>query len=179
MYVWRKPLGENLFYVFYWGSRSNRGKCLCGNVLLEGVELDEFIGNRNENVLLPDRDHGLTSKEFKSETFISFLSEGVSCGEPVTEADGSLCSSREFLFIEDPVFDLMLMLGDRRLPFAVEFDQPCIKPQLRCTEANKFLEELEWLLLRKAIEEPDEVTLLGIEVVQLISQKWIFLNGPH
>jgi hypothetical protein len=48
------------------------------------------------------------------------------------------------------------MLGDRRLPFAVEFDQPCIKPQLRCTEANKFLEELEWLLLRKAIEEPDE-----------------------
>ena len=23
-----------------------------------------------------------------------------------------------------------LMLGDRRLPFAVEFDQPCIKPQL-------------------------------------------------
>ena len=48
------------------------------------------------------------------------------------------------------------MLGDRRLPFAVEFDQPCIKPQLRCTEANKFLEEFEWLLLRKAIEEPDE-----------------------
>jgi len=42
------------------------------------------------------------------------------------------------------------MLGDRRLPFAVEFDQTCIKPQLRCTEANKFLEELEWLLLRKA-----------------------------
>ena len=23
------------------------------------------------------------------------------------------------------------------------------------------------------------VTLLGIEVVQLISQKWIFINGPH
>jgi hypothetical protein len=23
------------------------------------------------------------------------------------------------------------------------------------------------------------VTLLGIEVVQLIWQKWIFLNGPH
>ena len=46
--------------------------------------------------------------------------------------------------------DGLLMLGDRRLPFAVEFDQPCIKPQLRRTEANKFLEELEWLLLRKA-----------------------------
>jgi len=53
------------------------------------------------------------------------------------------------------------MLGDRRLPFAVEFDQPYIKPQLRSTEANKFLEELEWLLLRKAIEEPDEGYLVG------------------
>ena len=53
------------------------------------------------------------------------------------------------------------MLGDGRLPFAVEFDQPYIKPQLRCTEANKFLEELEWLLLRKAIEEPDEGYLVG------------------
>jgi len=40
--------------------------------------------------------------------------------------------------------------------FAVEFDQPCIKPQLRRTEANTFLEELDWLLLRKAVEEPDE-----------------------
>jgi hypothetical protein len=75
--------------------------------------------------------------------------------------------------------DGLLMLADRRLPFAVEFDQPYIKPQLRCTEANKFLEELEWLLLRKAIEEPDEVTLLGIEVVQWISQKWILFYGPH
>jgi len=35
------------------------------------------------------------------------------------------------------------------LPFAVEFDQPCIKPQLRRAEANQFLEELEGLLLRK------------------------------
>ena len=59
------------------------------------------------------------------------------------------------------VGDALLMLGDRRLPFAVEFDQPCIKPQLGCTEANKFLEELEWLLLRKAIEEPDEGYLVG------------------
>jgi len=49
--------------------------------------------------------------------------------------------------------DGLLMLADRRLPFAVEFDQPYIKPQLRCTEANKFLEELEWLLLRKADED--------------------------
>jgi hypothetical protein len=54
-----------------------------------------------------------------------------------------------------------LMLGDRRLPFAVEFDQPCIKPQLRCTEANKFLEELEWLLLRKATQEPHEGYLVA------------------
>jgi len=45
--------------------------------------------------------------------------------------------------------------------FAVEFDQPCIKPQLRRTEANTFLEELDWLLLRKAIEEPDEGDLVG------------------
>jgi len=43
----------------------------------------------------------------------------------------------------------------------VEFDQPCIKPQLRRTEANTFLEELDWLLLRKAIEEPDEGDLVG------------------
>jgi hypothetical protein len=34
----------------------------------------------------------------------------------------------------------LLMLGDRRLPFAVEFDQPCIKSQLRRAEANKFLQ---------------------------------------
>src|SRR5258708_13697557 len=53
------------------------------------------------------------------------------------------------------------MLGDRRLPFAVEFDQPCIKPQLRRTEANKFLEELEWLLLREATQEPHEGDLVG------------------
>jgi hypothetical protein len=36
--------------------------------------------------------------------------------------------------------DGLLVLGDRRLPFAVEFDQPCIKPQLRRAEANKFLQ---------------------------------------
>jgi hypothetical protein len=53
------------------------------------------------------------------------------------------------------------MLGDRRLPFAVEFDQPCIKPQLRRAEANQFLEELEGLLLRETIEEPDEGDLIG------------------
>jgi hypothetical protein len=47
------------------------------------------------------------------------------------------------------------MLGDRRLPFAVEFDQPRIKPQLRRAKENQFLEELEGLLLREAIEEPD------------------------
>jgi len=57
--------------------------------------------------------------------------------------------------------DRLLMLGDRRLPSAVEFDQPCIKPQLRRAEANKFLEELEWLLLREATQEPDEGDLVG------------------
>jgi hypothetical protein len=41
-------------------------------------------------------------------------------------------------------------------PFAVEFDQLCIKPQVRRAEANQFLEELEGLLLRETIEEPDE-----------------------
>jgi hypothetical protein len=54
-----------------------------------------------------------------------------------------------------------LVLRDRRLPFAVEFDQPCIKPQLRRAEANKFLQQLEWLLLWKAIEEPDKGDLVG------------------
>jgi hypothetical protein len=34
--------------------------------------------------------------------------------------------------------DGLLMLGDRRLSFAVEFDQPWIKPQLRRAEANQF-----------------------------------------
>jgi len=29
------------------------------------------------------------------------------------------------------------MLGDGRLPFAVEFDQLCIKPQLRRAETNQ------------------------------------------
>jgi len=32
--------------------------------------------------------------------------------------------------------DGLLMLRDRRLPFAVEFDQPCIKAQLRRAEAK-------------------------------------------
>src|SRR6202022_1940272 len=57
--------------------------------------------------------------------------------------------------------DGLLMLGDRRLPFAVEFDQPCIKPQLRSAEANQFLEELEWLLLRETVKEPDKGDLVG------------------
>jgi hypothetical protein len=52
--------------------------------------------------------------------------------------------------------DGLLMLGDRRLPFAVEFDQPWIKPQLRRAEANQFLEELERLLLWEAPQEPHE-----------------------
>ena len=53
------------------------------------------------------------------------------------------------------------MLGDRRLPFAVELNQPCIESQLRRAETNQFLEKLEGLLPRKAIEEPDESDLVG------------------
>ncbi len=53
------------------------------------------------------------------------------------------------------------MLGDRRLPFAVEFDQPWIKPQLRRAEANQFLEELEGPLLREATQKPHEGDLVG------------------
>jgi hypothetical protein len=47
---------------------------------------------------------------------------------------------------------------DRRPPFAVEFDQPCIKPNCDRDEAKQFLEEL---LLRETIEEPDEGDLVG------------------
>src|SRR5271165_762543 len=36
-----------------------------------------------------------------------------------------------------------------------------IKTQLRRAEANQFLEELEGLLLRETIEEPDEGNLIG------------------
>src|SRR5262249_12282372 len=57
--------------------------------------------------------------------------------------------------------DGLLMLGDRRLPLAVEFDQQCIKPQLRSAEANQFLEELEWLLLRKTVKEPHKGDQVG------------------
>jgi hypothetical protein len=53
------------------------------------------------------------------------------------------------------------MHGDRRLPFAVEFDQPCVKPQLRSAEANQFLDELKGLLLRETVKEPDKGDLLG------------------
>ena len=35
------------------------------------------------------------------------------------------------------------------------------EPQLRCAEPNQFLEELEGLLLRETIEEPDEGDLIG------------------
>ena len=34
-------------------------------------------------------------------------------------------------------------------------------PQLRRAEVNKFLQKLEWLLLRRAIEEPGEGDLVG------------------
>jgi len=57
--------------------------------------------------------------------------------------------------------DGLLMLGDRRLPFAVELDQPCIKPQLRSAEANQFLDELKGLLLRETVKEPDKGDLVG------------------
>jgi hypothetical protein len=52
------------------------------------------------------------------------------------------------------------MLGDHRLPFAVEFDQPCIEPQLRCAEANQFPDELEGLLLRRAAQALDHVPFI-------------------
>ncbi len=48
-----------------------------------------------------------------------------------------------------------IMLGDRRLPFAVEFDQVWVNPQLCRAEANQFLKELEGLLLPEAIEVPE------------------------
>jgi hypothetical protein len=51
-----------------------------------------------------------------------------------------------------------LMLGDRRLPFAVEFDQLWIKSQLCRTEANQFLDELKGLLLREAIKSRTNAT---------------------
>jgi hypothetical protein len=57
--------------------------------------------------------------------------------------------------------DGLLMLGDRRLPFAVELDQSCIKPQLRRAEAKQFLDELKGLLLRETVKEPDEGDLVG------------------
>jgi hypothetical protein len=44
---------------------------------------------------------------------------------------------------------------------SIEFDQPRIKPQLRRAEVDHFLEDLEGLLLREAIEEPDEGDLVG------------------
>jgi hypothetical protein len=36
-----------------------------------------------------------------------------------------------------------------------------MKPQLRRAEANQFIEELEWLLLRGTVKEPDEGDLVG------------------
>ena len=51
--------------------------------------------------------------------------------------------------------------SDSRLSFSVEFDQLCVKPQLRRAEANQFLKELEGLLPREAIEESDESDLIG------------------
>ena len=53
------------------------------------------------------------------------------------------------------------MLEDRRLSFAVESHQLYVKPQLRRAKANQFLKELEGLLLREPIEEPDESDLIG------------------
>jgi hypothetical protein len=44
---------------------------------------------------------------------------------------------------------------------STRFDQLWIKPHLCRAEANQFLEELKGLLLREAIEEPDERDLVG------------------
>ena len=35
------------------------------------------------------------------------------------------------------------------------------KSQVRSAEANQFLEELEWLLLRETVKEPDKGELVG------------------
>ena len=53
------------------------------------------------------------------------------------------------------VGDALLMVGDRRLPFSVDFDQVWVNPQLCRAKANQFLKELEGLLLREAIEVPE------------------------
>jgi hypothetical protein len=43
---------------------------------------------------------------------------------------------------------------------AVEFDQPCIKPQLRRAEEKQFLDEFKGLLLPETGKEPDEGDLV-------------------
>jgi hypothetical protein len=53
------------------------------------------------------------------------------------------------------------VLGNRRLPFTVNLDQALFEPQLRRTEAHQLVEDLERLLPREAIEEPDEGKLVG------------------
>ena len=64
--------------------------------------------------------------------------------------------------------DGLLVLGDRRLPFAVEFDQLCIKPQLRRAEANQFLDELEGLLLREMIALGTIFPCLGVRGITAV-----------
>lgn len=47
------------------------------------------------------------------------------------------------------------------MPFAVEIDQTRFDPQLRRTEAYQLVEDLERLLPREAIKEPNEGELVG------------------
>jgi hypothetical protein len=49
---------------------------------------------------------------------------------------------------------------EKRYPTCFKF-RFVSSPQLRRAEANQFLEELERLLLRETIEEPDEADLVG------------------
>ena len=67
--------------------------------------------------------------------------------------------------------DGLLMLGDRRLPFAVEFNQSFIKPQLRRAEGKQFLDEFKGLLLRETVKEPNEGDLVGKAGRRLLSHE--------
>jgi hypothetical protein len=58
--------------------------------------------------------------------------------------------------------DALLVRGDRLVAFAARrFDQARLDPRLRRVEAHRLIDDLEWLLLRKPIEEPDEAELVG------------------
>src|SRR5262249_31534356 len=55
----------------------------------------------------------------------------------------------------------VLILRDCWLPFAIEVQQSHIESQLRRAEASQFLDDTEWLLSGKAIEQSYERDLIG------------------